>query len=64
MNRLLTLQEVQERLRISKQTLRKYINEDPDLTTIKLGKRRLVAEDALESFIKSKEQVLPGEAKG
>lgn len=60
MDRLLTLNEVQERLRVSRHTLRQYINTDPDFRTVKLRRRRLMTEEALSEFIKSKEQTLPG----
>jgi excisionase family DNA binding protein len=62
MERLLTIPEVQERLRLSKQTVRRLINTDPGFRTVKLGKRRLMTEEALREFVQSKEQTLPGAA--
>lgn len=52
---LLTLNEVKERLRVGKTTLKRLINEDPDFITIKMGHRRLMREEALEKFLKAKE---------
>lgn len=60
MNKLLTLEEVQERLRLSRPTVRKLINTDPDFRTVKLGKRRLMTEEALHEYVLSKEEILPG----
>jgi excisionase family DNA binding protein len=60
MQKLLTLKEVQERLRLSKPTVRRLINEEPTFRTVKLGKRRLMTEEALREFVLSKEEVLPG----
>jgi excisionase family DNA binding protein len=61
MEPLLTIPEVQERLRLSKQTVRRLINTDPAFRTVKLGKRRLMTQEALAEYVLSKEQTLPGE---
>jgi hypothetical protein len=61
MNQLLTMREVQGRLRISEGTLRKLINTDPDFRTVKLRKRRLMSENALGEYIRAREEAYPGE---
>lgn len=54
--RLLTMQEVEERLRCSKTIVRRLINEEPEFKTVRLGRRRLISERALDAFIRSKER--------
>lgn len=58
---LLTLNEVMERLKIGRTTLRFLIDRDPDFVTIKLGERRLMSVAALEAFVKVKEEKARGE---
>lgn len=60
MERLLTLEEVQERLRVGRMAVRRLINEDPDFRTVKLGRRRLMTEQALAEYIVSREERFPG----
>lgn len=60
MNQLLTMAEVQERLRVGRSTLRQLINRDPAFRTVKLQRKRLMSEKALADFIASKEETLPG----
>lgn len=50
------MNEVMDRLKIGRTTLRFLIDQDPDFVTIKLGERRLMSVSALESFIASKEE--------
>lgn len=50
------MNEVMDRLKIGRTTLRFLIDRDPDFVTIKLGERRLMSVSALESFIASKEE--------
>lgn len=52
---MLTLKEVQERLRIGRSTLRTIINTDSDFRTMKVGHRRLMSEAALARYIEAKE---------
>jgi len=52
---ILTLQEVQKRLRIGKTAMRRLINEEPDFKTIKLGHRRVMRAHALEEFLNKRE---------
>lgn len=52
---MLTMKEVQERLRVGRTTMRKLINEDPAFRTVKLGERRLMTESAYKKFIEEKE---------
>ena len=60
MERLLTLEEVQERLRVGRMAVRRLINEDPDFRTVKLGRRRLMTEQALAEYVRSREERFPG----
>lgn len=60
MQRLLNLKEVQDRLRLSRMTVRKLINEDPDFRTVKIGKRRFMSEEQLDRYLRAKEEVSPG----
>lgn len=53
--RILTLKEVQERLRIGRTALKRLINKDPDFKSLKLGHRRVVSERALQEYIRAKE---------
>jgi predicted DNA-binding transcriptional regulator AlpA len=62
MERLLTMPEVQETLRISRSTLRELINKDPSFRTVKLARRRLMSAAALSEYVRSREQSLPGQA--
>lgn len=62
MNQLLTMPEVEKVLRISKHTLRRLINEDPAFRTVKLKRKRLMSEAALNDYIRSREETLPGQA--
>jgi excisionase family DNA binding protein len=57
---LLTLEEVQERLRIGRMAVRRLINEDPNFRTVKLGRRRLMTETALVEYVRSREEKFPG----
>jgi excisionase family DNA binding protein len=57
---LLTLEEVQERLRIGRMAVRRLINEDPNFRTVKLGRRRLMTEQALAEYVQSREERFPG----
>lgn len=50
------MNDVMDRLKIGRTTLRFLIDQDPDFVTIKLGERRLMSVSALESFIASKEE--------
>lgn len=59
MDTILTLKETQQRLRIGKTALRRLINQDPDFKTLKLGHRRVVAEQDLEAFIQKKRSATP-----
>ena len=52
---LLTMNEVMERLRIGRRTMRYLIDRDPDFVTCKLGHRRLMTPHALDAFIRAKE---------
>lgn len=53
---MLTLNEVQERLRIGRRALRHLIDHDEDFVTIKLGHRRVMREQAFEEFVQAKER--------
>lgn len=53
---MLTLKEVQEKLRIGKTALKTLINEDPDFITIKMGHRRLMRSESLERYLAAKEE--------
>jgi hypothetical protein len=53
---MLTLQEVQERLRIGRRALRHLIDHDEDFVTIKLGHRRVMRAQSFEDFIAAKEK--------
>ena len=57
---LLSMNEVMERLKIGRTTLRFLINQDPDFVTLKLGERRLMSVSALESFVAMKERETSG----
>lgn len=52
---VLTLQEVQERLRIGRRAMRFLIDRDEDFVTMKLGARRVMTERAFNDFIAAKE---------
>ena len=54
--RMVTMQEVMERLQIGERTLRTLINDDPDFVTFKISRRRLISEEELERFINAKRQ--------
>lgn len=54
-DKILTLNEVRDRLRIGKWQLRRLINEDPGFKTIKLGHRRVMREKALEDYLRQHE---------
>ena len=60
MEPLLTLEEVQDRLRIGRMAVRRLINEDPNFRTVKLGRRRLMTETALVEYVRSREEKFPG----
>lgn len=53
--KILTLNETMERLRIGRTALRRLINKDPDFKTLKLGHRRVISERALNEYIRKKE---------
>ena len=60
-DRLLTMKEVRERLRLASQAgLYRLIREDPDFVTFKTGEGlnspRLMRESALETWIKKREK--------
>lgn len=57
---LLSMNDVMERLKIGRTTLRFLINQDPDFVTLKLGERRLMSVAALESFVAKKERETSG----
>jgi len=52
---LLTMEEVSERLRVGRRTMRHLIDRDPDFITCKLGHRRLMTPHALDAFVRAKE---------
>jgi len=52
---LLTMEEVAERLRVGRRTMRYLIDRDPDFVTCKLGHRRLMTPRALDAFVRAKE---------
>jgi excisionase family DNA binding protein len=59
MSELLTMREVQKRLKVGRTTLRYLIDQDRDFRTVKLGHRRLMSVDALDRFVKAKEAADP-----
>lgn len=54
MERLMTMQEVQERLNVGRTTVKRLIREDPDFRTLKIGKRRMMTPPAFEAFLIAK----------
>jgi len=52
---LLTMEEVADRLRVGRRTMRYLIDRDPDFITCKLGHRRLMTPHALDAFVRAKE---------
>ena len=54
MERLMTMQEVQERLNVGRTTVKRLIREDPDFRTLRIGKRRMMAPRAFEAFLSAK----------
>lgn len=52
---LLTMNEVMDRLRVGRRTMRHLIDRDPDFVTCKLGHRRLMTPAALDAFVRAKE---------
>lgn len=53
--RLLGREEVQSYLGISKNQFWKYVREKPHFRTVKIGKHRLMREEALEEFLRKEE---------
>jgi hypothetical protein len=51
---VLTLQEVQDTLRIGRRAMRQLIDTDEDFVTLKLGHRRVMTKRHLEEFIQAK----------
>lgn len=55
-DRALTLQEVATRLSVTLPTVYRRMHQDPDFETFKVGGRRRMREDALNSWIRKQEE--------
>lgn len=52
---LLAMKEVKERLRVGQGTLYRLVKGDPDFKTIRIGGRRFMSENTLETWIRARE---------
>lgn len=53
--RLYSMKEVRARIGVSKNTLEGILRSDPDFKTIRIGRRRLMSDSALRTWIQAQE---------
>lgn len=52
---LLTMNEVAKRLRTTRNTIYRLLKTDPEFRTLKVGMRRFMREEQLETYIRARE---------